>query len=507
MESGSDDRYIRHHLGVGNKTHREMEIPEFAKWCAKSLDKDRLLKTFEEKVKEMSSDPMNESLVTKYLKIMESACNGAMKRVTGRPSTKIYNGWWNEKTAKLRRETNKLKRRVWRSRKRIDRYQEALLEYKTSLRSLRKSIAQNKKLIWIDFCRELYGNIWGRLYVAVMKKIKGSGSPPALSMEFAEKVLATLFPEDPNARRLGKIKYSGGEDDYFQGVTPGEIEEVAEKIKANKAPGLDGMPPIAIKLMVRARPDVMAGLVNGSLANGNWPIEWKRTRVVLLKKEGKEQKDPSAYRPICIIDTAGKVLEKIVRERIMEAIGQDGFARNQYGFVKGKNTTQALQEVARIGEEAAKRRKCCVMVTFDVRNAFNTLNWRRILQVMRKRSFPYYLQRIIRSYFLDRNIRYYGAEGVLDREVSMGVPQGSILGPVLWNLVYDDLLKTEMPKGTNIIGYADDVALVATDATLEGLKEKIGSVTHKVKDWLVGAGLSLAIDKTEVIMLNRRRSR
>jgi len=89
-------------------------------------------------------------------------------------------------------------------------------------------------------------------------------------------------------------------------------------------------------------------------------------------------------------------------------------------------------------------------------------------------------------------------------DVSCGVLQGSVLGPDLWNALYDDLLKIQLPPDVEIISFADDVALVATATVSYLLEERLERALGDVADWLAANGLELAIDKSEAILLTNR---
>lgn len=102
------------------------------------------------------------------------------------------------------------------------------------------------------------------------------------------------------------------------------------------------------------------------------------------------------------------------------------------------------------------------MLTIDVKNAFNSAHWGRILESVSKKSIPPYLCNIIESNFKDRQLSY--STGVAEETIRLtsGVPQGSVLGPTMWNLLYDGLLRETMPTGVEVLAFADDLALVAT---------------------------------------------
>ena len=112
--------------------------------------------------------------------------------------------------------------------------------------------------------------------------------------------------------------------------------------------------------------------------------------------------------------------------------------------------------------------------------------------------------RILRDYLKNRRPLYQTCEGQKERTVTVEAAQGSVLGPELWNLAYDSLLKLEVPEETIFVGYADDVAAMISVRSVERTKVKIKQLLLRVRDWFMTHCLSLALTKTETVILTKK---
>lgn len=178
--------------------------------------------------------------------------------------------------------------------------------------------------------------------------------------------------------------------------------------------------------------------MTGLLFSERFPVEWKRARLVLIKKPGRSVEEPAAYRPICLLNAGGKLFERLLLSRLEEEIvASGGLADSQYGFRQGKSTIDAVSKVVGIIKEALsgtrRTRKIAGLILFDIRNAFNTLPWGLITEALERRRVSDYLRRILHDYLSEREIVYDSNGNVVTRVMTAGVPQGSVLGPSLWN--------------------------------------------------------------------------
>lgn len=189
---------------------------------------------------------------------------------------------------------------------------------------------------------------------------------------------------------------------------------------------------------------------------------------MLIPKAGSKSIDltlPKA-RPICLLDEIGKTFERIISDRLLDWMRDNpemDLSENQYGFRKKRSTCDALLRVKAIATNAVNEGGVAIAIRLDIENVFNSLPWRTIWKVLIDKGYPVYLRRIIDSYLSDKFIQYSTIEGrTASRRMEAGVPQGSVLGPLLWNIAFDSVLTTPKEIGCHVICYANDTLIIAT---------------------------------------------
>ena len=141
--------------------------------------------------------------------------------------------------------------------------------------------------------------------------------------------------------------------------------------------------------------------------------------------------DPSAYRPLGMIDSAGKLFERLIlnrMEKVIEKAGSEGISPNQFGFRKGMSTHHALQKVEeRVSKalyELPKRGGYCAIIALDIKNAFNSVNWEQIYKSLDEgKKMPQYLLKILNSFLTGRKLVIVAKNGKIEIDLTAGVPQ------------------------------------------------------------------------------------
>lgn len=476
-------------------------------WNSKAFDNDAFLVTIAE---ERAQGATVQEKVKNIMGCVSRACDASMpRRRMNNQHFPVY--WWNDTISQLRKECLKARRLHQRARKRCRETNAALrLNYELKRRDLRRAILSSKRSCWKELSGEVDQDPWGRPYKTFMRKIKRLPMNIPTCPDTLLRIVRHLFPERPDPRH--HLQWPDSEEE-ITAITIQELIGACSRLGTAKSPGPDRIPNIALKTAIVSKPDMFLDIYNACLREGVFPDPWKRQRLVLLPKGKKPPDEPSSYRPLCMLDSVGKIFERIIYDRLEQQVDHK-LSEHQYGFRKGRSTLDAVQLVMGIAKEAisGKRwkrgsKKYCLISTLDIKNAFNSARWDCILEALGRLEVSQYLRKIIAGYLHNRVLQYDTDDGPREYKVTGGVPQGSVLGPLLWNIMYDDLLKLDVPEDVTLVGFADDVAVIIVRKHLEEIANVFSATMKIVERWMHSVSLDLAKHKTEALLVTGRKKR
>ncbi|XP_055633637.1 uncharacterized protein LOC129773979 [Toxorhynchites rutilus septentrionalis] len=242
-------------------------------------------------------------------------------------------------------------------------------------------------------------------------------------------------------------------------ISADELLTYIKSSKNMKAPGFDNILNLELKHLSPSFFNHLALIFNQRLRLGYFPSCWKSAKVIPIRKPGKDPTSPSSYRPISLLSGLSKLFEKAIYQRLLiSAEGNNILIDEQFSFRKGRSTIHQLIRVTNILRRNKSVSKTSAMALFDVEKAFENVWHDGLVYKLQRYGLPIFLVKIIQSYLLDRTFRVSLNGSNSDAfYTSSGVPQGSILGPILFNL-FTSVIPT-LPDGGILSLFADDTSI------------------------------------------------
>ena len=290
----------------------------------------------------------------------------------------------------------------------------------------------------------------------------------------------------------------------FSFIQSVDVQKQLRQLPIRKATGLDGIPARLLRAAASHIHIPLAHICNISMQTGVFPDEWKSARVTPIFKAGARD-DVGNYRPVSILPVVSKLLERVIHDQLYQNLSENGVLSEwQSGFRPGFSTATAATYLvdhilAGMDNKMSPVQELTGAIFLDLKKAFDTVDHDILLAKLEHAGVRETELEWFRSYLSGRSQVVSIDDAVSEKQgVECGVPQGSILGPLLFSLYINDL--TYVTSKCKLVLYADDTVIYFSGSDYNAIRSALSEDFNIIADWLSANKLTLNISKTKSML-------
>lgn len=284
------------------------------------------------------------------------------------------------------------------------------------------------------------------------------------------------------------------------------VKEIINLLKISKSPGIDGINNRMLKNLSPKAIEFITNIFNLCMSVGYFPKTWKTAIVVAIPKPGKDHKLATSYRPISLLCSLSKILEKIINNQLREFIDISRILPDeQFGFRMGHSTNHQLVRVYKHIDTNLYNKNSVGIIALDILKAFDSVWHDGLTYKLIQNDCPGHLTCIIDSFIRNRTfIVKFGGSKSREHSIPFGVPQGSVLSPSLYNIYISDIPKD---KDCVLSLFADDTAISTSSRFFKTIKTRLTKYHAKIEKFFHKWKIKTNNSKTQAIFCTNRKSK
>ena len=339
----------------------------------------------------------------------------------------------------------------------------------------------------------------GRVMVGPREKANGF-------LRVYEKVSRVKVPRERCKKKEvnRELRKEGPEPEDSVKITLEEVRAALEEMDGTKASGPEGVHPRMLKELPEEALEVVRGLFDLSFQKGIVPQVWRVGMIAPLLKAGKEPGKIASYRPVCLTACMGKWLERVVGTRMRWVLESGGWLSDfQAGFREGRGVDEQLVRLSQSIWDGYEERLKTALVLFDFERAYDKVWHDGLIEKVMGTGVSRTLVRWVQDWLKNR-LYWVRVEGVWSKakRFQQGLPQGSVLSPLLFLVFINDLVEKLASSGVEVSAFADDLAVWKVAKRVESCREGVQRAAGIVEEWCESWLMGLSVDKCSATLFS-----
>lgn len=310
----------------------------------------------------------------------------------------------------------------------------------------------------------------------------------------------------PKEKVFGRYEHSGLLEEFCP-TTASEISDIISNFEVKKSPGIDNIRICDLQRLKDVFSPVIAHLINLIFKTGVVPDNMKIAVVRPVYKRKGEKDNCSNYRPISLLPVIEKIMEKVVMKQLSRFVREnDVIDKKQYGFQRGKSADMLLEDFGNFVNSSLNKKMHVLLLFADFEKAFDVINHKTLIQILETVGIRGQALVFFESYLRNRKmtVRLGSSFSVLVSLLS-GVPQGSILGPLLFILYVNNISSNF--QFSNHFMFADDLSVAMAHEQLCAARIMLQKDFNVLQKWIHDVGISLSRQKTKLMHVRAKNKK
>ena len=453
------------------------------------------------------SEPKLENRYNNYFEHISTVYNECFPLVTKKVHSKTLSKPWI--TPHVQKLINKKNKRF--SMKNKNKTVTNKTKYKIAKKEMQKAIDVEKKKYFEGLLDKTNNNIkqkWNAIRIIINRKKETQNTcivPNDILGQHYSTVATKLAEKLPNISKDDIPSTSNHKHNKkltkrfnFNKITERQVYELILKLDSTKGPGTDELDTKSLKSISNIISKHLTSLFNKSLETGIYPQCLKIAKCIPIYKGARlDPNDPINYRPISILTAINKVFERILHTQLSQYMeNNDLLPKFQYGYRRHHNTSQAILDYIDHITKARSNNFVTIAIFMDLSKAFDTVNNTILKEKLHQLGITDLSTSLLNSYMTDRQFCMKNDDTYYTQD--SGVPQGSILGPLLFTIYTFDM--TEITKQNKIIVYADDTTVLVSGKNLTETKQHCNDILDRFYKYFTLNKLSINPSKTKFMI-------